>query len=551
MDSGINTGASDELTRVFVSYAREDTKWLDREYRFNLVPFLMESLKRQNVVFWFDRDLKPGDEFRRHIEAEIDQSQIALLIVSQAFLNSDFIEKHEMARIAERARLGQTIIVPLLVEPCDWSEYPVLADRQMVPGSVPLIDYTESDSKWARVKAEILDGFKTQVKRIRASQTLARSQHEQVAPAPENAHREADEHKESDAPAPQKPEQEELVIGPGAEADTADRKPTGEETAARPEPDDGKQKRGPKRFPAWAWGVLAVLALLAVYPQPIWILGRPFVRLIWRVTDRLFHGPAPQPSPEADSAATEQQADALEGQKRYAEAAAIYEQLCTSGRARSCGELGFMYDTGLGVAKDASRAVVLYTEACDGGFALACSNLGLEYYNGTGVARDFSKAVALYSKACDAGAAQGCTNLGVNYQNGEGVAKDASRAAALYSKGCKGGDDDGCKKQAALKKTEKSATAAANSKQADDAGDKVIEDNDELGRQIVAENEARQLKLHSDGCNRGTAQFCSVLGDDYWNGRGVAKDPAKARQMFAVGCKMGDQYGCKRLNEVQ
>jgi len=45
MDSGINTGTPDELTRVFVSYAREDAKWLDRNYRFNLVPFLMESLK--------------------------------------------------------------------------------------------------------------------------------------------------------------------------------------------------------------------------------------------------------------------------------------------------------------------------------------------------------------------------------------------------------------------------------------------------------------------------------------------------------------------------
>jgi hypothetical protein len=375
MDSGINTGASDELTRVFVSYAREDTKWLDREYRFNLVPFLMESLKRQNVVFWFDRDLKPGDEFRRHIEAEIDQSQIALLIVSQAFLNSDFIEKHEMARIAERARLGQTIIVPLLVEPCDWSEYPVLADRQMVPGSVPLIDYTESDSKWARVKAEILDGFKTQVKRIRASQTLARSQHEQVAPAPENAHREADEHKESDAPAPQKPEQEELVIGPGAEADTADRKPTGEETAARPEPDDGKQKRGPKRFPAWAWGVLAVLALLAVYPRPFWILERPFVRLIWRVTDRLFHGPAPQPSPKADSVAIAQQAKVLFDQQRYSEARPLFQKACDGGYMQGCTMLGRLYEDGQGVTEDQALARTLYQKACDGGNQDACTSL--------------------------------------------------------------------------------------------------------------------------------------------------------------------------------
>ena len=75
-------------------------------------------------------------------------------------------ENREMPRIAERARLGQMIVVPVLVEPCDWSEYPFLADRQMVPSS-PLIDYTESEPQWAKVRFQILDGLKAQLKRIR------------------------------------------------------------------------------------------------------------------------------------------------------------------------------------------------------------------------------------------------------------------------------------------------------------------------------------------------------------------------------------------------
>jgi photosystem II stability/assembly factor-like uncharacterized protein len=159
-------GAPDDLVRVFVSYAREDRRWLDPDYRFGLIPFLMESLRRHRVVFWFDKELKPGDEFGRLILSQIEESQIALLIVSQNFLNSEFIENREMPRIAERARLGQMIVVPVLVEPCDWSEYPFLADRQMVPSS-PLIEYTESEPQWAKVRFQILDGLKAQLKRIR------------------------------------------------------------------------------------------------------------------------------------------------------------------------------------------------------------------------------------------------------------------------------------------------------------------------------------------------------------------------------------------------
>jgi hypothetical protein len=166
MNENAIPGAPDEFVRVFVSYAREDRRWLDPDYRYSLIPFLVESLRRHKVAFWFDKELKPGDEFRRFIETEIDQSQIALLIVSQSFLNSEFIENKEMPRIAERARLGQMIVVPVLVEPCDWSEYPFLADRQMVPSS-PLIEYTESEPQWVKIRFQILDGLKAQVKRIR------------------------------------------------------------------------------------------------------------------------------------------------------------------------------------------------------------------------------------------------------------------------------------------------------------------------------------------------------------------------------------------------
>ncbi len=166
MTTDANPGAHEELVHVFVSYAREDKRWLDPDYRFNLVPFLLESLRRHNVVFWFDTELKPGDEYKRNIEAEIEQAQIALLIVSQHFLNSEFIESREMPRIAERASRGQMIVIPVLVEPCDWSDYPFLSDRQMVPSS-PLIDYTVSDPSWAKVKYQILDGLKAQLKRLR------------------------------------------------------------------------------------------------------------------------------------------------------------------------------------------------------------------------------------------------------------------------------------------------------------------------------------------------------------------------------------------------
>ncbi len=165
-----------EPIRVFVSYARQDAKWLDPAYSFNIVPFLADSLRRYSVTFWFDRELVPGDEYKRHIDAEIDKSQIALLIITQHFLNSEFIETRELPRIAGHAERDRMIVIPMLVEPCDWNEYMFLSDRQMVP-SEPLVDYTDSDKKWTNVRSQILRGLREQVDRIRGGGDLQHVRH--------------------------------------------------------------------------------------------------------------------------------------------------------------------------------------------------------------------------------------------------------------------------------------------------------------------------------------------------------------------------------------
>jgi photosystem II stability/assembly factor-like uncharacterized protein len=229
MNENAIPSAPDDVVRVFVSYAREDRRWLDPDYRFSLIPFLTESLRRHRVVFWFDKELKPGDEFGRLILSQIEQSQIALLIVSQNFLNSEFIENREMPRIAERARLGQMIVVPVLVEPCDWSEYPFLADRQMVPSS-PLIDYTESEPQWAKVRFQILDGLKAQLKRIREAPQM------HTAPAAAlNAHDAPPEETiiEADAIPSSQPGPWQQDEQPGEELDRVARKAAEREAAAQ------------------------------------------------------------------------------------------------------------------------------------------------------------------------------------------------------------------------------------------------------------------------------------------------------------------------------
>jgi hypothetical protein len=81
---------------------------------------------------------------------------------------------------------------------------------------------------------------------------------------------------------------------------------------------------------------------------------------------------------------------------------------------------------------------------CEKNSAQSCANLGAMYISGDGVAKDYAQAVALSRKACDGGEPLGCSNLGLMYARGDGVAKDTARAVALYRKACDGGETGAC-----------------------------------------------------------------------------------------------------------
>ena len=144
------------LTRVFVSYSHEDSRWLDKEYEYCLIPWL-ERVLRQDVEFWYDRaGIGPGEVFRHRIVEEIDRADVAIVLVSQAFLASEFIQEVELPRIAARAERGELAVIPILVEPCTWEEIDFLGSRQMIPGRpTPLIDYTENRRQWSHARHEI------------------------------------------------------------------------------------------------------------------------------------------------------------------------------------------------------------------------------------------------------------------------------------------------------------------------------------------------------------------------------------------------------------
>jgi hypothetical protein len=166
--------------RVFVSFSHKNDLWIRSEPH-DLIPWLAEALRRDGVEFWYDPELKnmPGVNYKEMIENEIDKADLAVLLISQDFIISDFIRDIELPRVKRRLDNKELLIIPILVGHVTWegeSEYRWLTDLQIIPGKpTPLIEYKKDDADWQKVRIEILNAIKNRIRDIRKKEEEQRS----------------------------------------------------------------------------------------------------------------------------------------------------------------------------------------------------------------------------------------------------------------------------------------------------------------------------------------------------------------------------------------
>jgi len=90
------------------SYSNKDEQ-LWEELKDHLSP-----LQRQGLLkLWYDRCIAPGTEWENQIFEELKSADIIILLVSAAFIASDFCFKDELAKAIERHKAGQCRVIPL------------------------------------------------------------------------------------------------------------------------------------------------------------------------------------------------------------------------------------------------------------------------------------------------------------------------------------------------------------------------------------------------------------------------------------------------------
>lgn len=109
-----------------------------------------------------------------------------------------------------------------------------------------------------------------------------------------------------------------------------------------------------------------------------------------------------------------------------------YIKAALKGHVNAQFNCGAMYDGGIGTKTDKVKALQWYEKAAEQGHIFAQYNCGNMYYYGSGAAKDLEKALYWYTKAAEQGDDKAQFKCGWMYENGEGVPEDKEKAIHWY-----------------------------------------------------------------------------------------------------------------------
>lgn len=149
-----------DTVKVFVSYSHQDADYLADN---SLLGYL-KGLEKEGVEFWTDRDIHTGERWDDVIKANIQDAPIALVLVSQGFLDSPYCQNVEIENfLANKAHL-----FPIILSPCEWQRHEWLKSRQFLPGGQETIEehYTEPGHR-KRLFLKVREQLRERVETVR------------------------------------------------------------------------------------------------------------------------------------------------------------------------------------------------------------------------------------------------------------------------------------------------------------------------------------------------------------------------------------------------
>jgi formylglycine-generating enzyme required for sulfatase activity len=158
---------------VFISYSHADRDWVERLKRM-MAPLLRGS--GQELRLWDDSQIEAGRKWREAIETALAQASVALLLVSDHFLASEFVMGEEVPKLLAAAEAEGVRVLWVSLSACLVEETEIHQYQAVLPPNRPLDQMAEAEAKEAlkTIGLEIRKALKPQPEAVVAAPAPAR-----------------------------------------------------------------------------------------------------------------------------------------------------------------------------------------------------------------------------------------------------------------------------------------------------------------------------------------------------------------------------------------
>lgn len=131
---------------IFFSYSHADERLRDE------LATQLSMLKRQKLItMWYDRDISGGTEWKDKIDTHLETAEIILLLVSPAFMASDYCYDKEMMRAMERHENKEARVIPIILRPVDWKGAPFSKLQALPRDAKPVTLWSNQDEAFYNI----------------------------------------------------------------------------------------------------------------------------------------------------------------------------------------------------------------------------------------------------------------------------------------------------------------------------------------------------------------------------------------------------------------
>lgn len=116
----------------------------------------LAMLKRTGLLSsWHDRRVSAGSELDQTISQHLEEADVILLLLSPHFLASDYCYEKEARRALERHNAGAAVVIPVILQPCDWLASPFSRLRATPKDGKPVAKYPNINDAFLEVTQDI------------------------------------------------------------------------------------------------------------------------------------------------------------------------------------------------------------------------------------------------------------------------------------------------------------------------------------------------------------------------------------------------------------